>query len=405
MKRTITYSSIMPILLILSNNLLAQVFPYQKGSYVDDFHYLQGKGSAQSNSFNNWYYAMYPNDTNSYTIDNYVSFVFNDSTINGSSYCSNLTVKKTPGSQAPYQDAEMFNNVCVAGQPSPNPPSQPDCNLPFPYNRLKNSQPPYSMSNSIADSGSLYHAVIVNLGQCNSPYYPSDSVAYKITMRVKAEGPTYGTRGWGFWNTQFQPTTSSPDYFAWFYEWGINLDLTDTIKLIPLVFPTAITLNDESVTLTVLLVNAYDYFYDYEIIWSAKAVEYYINNSLVAIHNNPPKADSNHGMAFHNWVDNRLYCKTCGLGTYAPIPMDKSNYLDKFKAEPVYHYVKNTSTPFSLFTVSYPLSMFSAAKLSNVKDSQSNGKPVILESLLEKVMNEHGDKIKNLLKGKYGLHK
>lgn len=375
-----------------------QQSPYQTGSYSDNFHYVKGEGNADSNSFNNWYYAMYPYWESDF--DSYVSFSFNDSTISGSNYCSKLTIKKSPDpSNVQYQDAEMFNNACVPNQYAQS--SQPTCNVAFPYGRLQHSHPPYAITSAMADTGALYDSISVNLGLCNSPYYPSESVAYKLKIRAKADGPTYGSRGWGFWNTQFTlDTAANLDYFAWFFEWGINFDLGPDTDKIPLVFPSALTLSDDSVTVSILILNPFEKFIDYEILWSAQAVEYYVNGTLVASHSSPPKADYAHRMAFHNWVDNRLYCTSCGTNTYAPIPFDKSNYIDEFKAEPVKNYVKNMSTPFSLITVSFPRSDYIAEKSVNEGKDNKGGKPAILDYVIQRLMNEHGDEIRALAQKK-----
>lgn len=389
-----------------SNHLLAQGLAFQKGSYKDNFQYLSSPGTCDSNSFNNWFWEIYPQTWLSNpdsTADKWISFQFKIFA-NDKSYptatCSQLTVKKSAplfdGVQ-PYQDAEMFNNVCVKGQQSPNPTSQPSCGSVFPQGRLSKVEPPYIMSNSTADSNALYNSMIVPLGMVNSPYYPSDKVAYKIKMRIKADGPTYGTRGWGFWNTNFG---GNQDYFAWFYEWGINFDYSDTIKSVPLVFPTAITINDDSVSVTVLILNAYQW-HDYEIIWSADAMEYFIDGTLVASHSNPPSADIQHAMAFHNWVDNRLYSKGSNIdGTFVSLPMDKSNFIDRFVAEPVFNYKKNNTKPFSLITLSYPVTGNQKKALSKVKNTNPNARHPDLKSIIDKLMQEHDKEIKNLIKEK-----
>ncbi len=381
------YTAIVALLFInCSINKQAQL-PYQAGSYIDDFHYVKGQGNYSSTSFNNWYYAMYGGSA---PMDGYVSFSFNDTSAGGN-YSTKLTVKQSLLEPVTYQDAEMFNNACVPGKISQN--SQPSCDLPFPYQRLQNSQPPYFLNNSVADTGALFNSLRVNLGLVNSPYYPSTNVAYKMKMRIKAEGPTYGTRGWGFWNTQFDnnpPANQSPDYFAWFYEWGVNINFSNSDTSIPLIFPTVITLNDDSVCVSVLLLNAYEW-HDYEIVWSSSDVEYYVDSNLVAIHNNPPSADSLHGMALHNWVDNRLFCNTCGESVYARLPIDKSNYIDYFKVEPVFNFHRNKSKPYSLLTVSLPLSSLQKESLS--AKGTPNKRGMVIENIIARLLDGYKTEI------------
>ena len=70
---------------------------------------------------------------------------------------------------------------------------------------------------------------------------------------------------------------------------------------------------------------------DYAIEWSRDAIAYYVNGTLLALHRN--QGDTlcvpARGMAYHNWVDNRIF--TAGGMITPSIPVTRSNYLDDFK--------------------------------------------------------------------------
>jgi len=369
-------------LILSANSLLAQqIPPYQAGSYSDDFHYVKGRGSYQKNSFNNWFWAIYPTDT---IADKWVTFKFNDSTEQGCDHCALLIVKQS--TDAIYQDAEIFNNACIAGVNSScfTQPSNTNT-APFPNGRVDSITAPYPMQNAMADSGAMYLPIIQVNPQTgmygvyrNAPYYPTDTVAYSVHTRLKNKGKTLGTRGWGFWNTMWDSVKQ--ERFAWFYEWGIKAGDTSVV------FMTAITLNADSITITVLpFLDVYQW-HSYTINWSNNGVQYFVDDTLVANHSNAPRIDTNtnsayEAMAYHCWVDNRLYCNTCGINTFVPLPKDKTIVMDNFSAAPIHNYHPSSQFPQdAIFT-------FSINKASLHKDNTSNKR--ILQLFIEK----YGDKI------------
>jgi hypothetical protein len=381
--------------------------PYQSKSYTDDFYYKAGRVTNSTNNFNNWFWEIYPNNCkgpnqnictcedkgggNQY-FDKWVSFSFNEPVAPGSSnYCAHLTVKKAPQndtSPSLYQDAEIFNNGSFIGQNSGrvNVANQSPCNnCAFPYGRLKDVTPPYQMNSSCASSEAMYLEFKNYAGKWNCPYYPSDSVAYRVKTRVKAVGRTIGTRGWGFWNT----TGTYQDLrYAWFFEMGIP-NAKEPNK--PTLVLTAITHNGKNICISLLEKDIYDNFHDYEIIWSANAVEYKIDGIEVAMHNNPPPANSNGSMAYHNWVDNAVY-HSKGKRTHPKLAHDKTNIIDNFVAAPVFNY-KQTQSKNKYNSICIPLSV-------SKKDSMINegGRSEVMSIVLEELMKEYGDELQELKK-------
>lgn len=283
---------------------------------------------------------------------------------------------KNEGS-TPYINAEMYNNACVRqgpGQPQPQdfdrllaykrgdknawvqttllgspiiPPFvmyeelRMHCDMPYPYDPAwQNNHPvtPYAANSwNTTTPGALYanplaYGTAENAGMWfrdlawNAPYLADKATSQKIEMRVKAEGDSGGTRGWGFWNTTMNP-------FAWEYAWFMEFtnpvpaDSTNIQKTLLAMTVTKIdpdNLGGGGVCMSKLPDDVYKW-HDYSIIWSAGAIEYRIDQQAVATHSFAPDS----GMAFHNWVDNRNYLPA-GPGNYA-LPEAKSNLISSFE--------------------------------------------------------------------------
>ncbi len=315
---------------------------YQQGSYTDDFQYMAPPSSAASNNFNNWFWEIYPQI--SMPVDEWVSFQYripaNDKK-NPKALCSQVTIKgNVPNVGDNGLDAEIFNNANIQGKKSKSS-MQPPSNTPFPNGRLKNVLVPYKMTDSLADEGALYLSNKFDKpGTKNTPYYPSSTVPYSIKMRIKTDGCTFGTRGWGFWNTIMLP--AKPIYCAWFWEFGVQWDLSDNLdnSQLPLVIPIVMTMASDGIRISVLIkeddfVNFYQWN-DYQIIWSENQVHYYVDDQLVAVHDvAPPIGSAGGGMAYHCWVDNRLFYEKPEPGfKYIGLPVDKTNSMQQFEARP-----------------------------------------------------------------------
>lgn len=310
----------------------------QTGSYDDDFQYLTPAQSSDSNNFNNWFWELYPQKNPIADVSAYASFQFQvkaDDAQNPNALCSQLIIKGNV-QDGQYQDSEIFNNGCSYNSSNGNAGGfQPQCSTPFPNGRLSNVKAPYTVTNSCLDNGGMFlQSYFSDTYIKNTPYYPSEEYSYCVEMRIKAAGQTFGTRGWGFWNTNMPP--NSGDYFAWFWEFGVQFDLSNDLNnsRLPLVFPVAMTQSETQVCCTILWINIYEW-HDYKIVWSKDNVKYYIDGTLVAKHNTaPPIGIRGGGMAYHCWVDNRLFYNG-GYNNNFILPCDKSNFMGKFKAYPI----------------------------------------------------------------------
>ncbi|MDP1771854.1 MAG: hypothetical protein Q8L15_06175 [Methylobacter sp.] len=287
--------------------------------------------------------------------------------------CVKLTAQKHGETKKiPYINAEMYNNTCVRlglghpeiqaydkllDNPNPwftdNPWVQPGethtpaelhkkigeyCGKPYPY-RSGSGEPktPYANSSWNTTTGArLYrNPFAYSLDKearwqsyrdlaFNSLYLADDSISQKIKMHIKAEGNTGGTRGWGYWNTTMDPLTMQ---FAWFMEFtSLNSPANSRVWLITVKGG----LGDKDGFCATPLPKQYSIYdwHDYEVVWSAASVEYYIDSQRVAKHE---KFIPNVGMAFHNWVDNRNFSSK-GPANY-PLPIDKSNYINKYTVD------------------------------------------------------------------------
>jgi hypothetical protein len=323
-------------------------------TYSDDFYYSEGTGTAHKNSFNNWYWEMFPRSfytPSRETYDSYLTFEFNDTLSEGcKTSCVHLKIKKNAPTTE-YQDAEIFNNACISSvcpqDPQPKYQWYP-CNSVFPNTELL-IKPPYPMISSCAKPGAMYSPNYHDRGIAdsvhNTPYFATFTEAYSIKTRVKATGKTYGTRGWGLWNTKWSQSKKNPlsgyDRFAWFYEFGVRNPKTNSCVTLP----TVITADGHG-NFCISYLKGVDIYkwHDYKVILFKDTVEYYIDNMLIAQHKVAPHADSSGGMSYHNWVDNRLF-SIDPLFKDTIIPIDKENILDNFYAAPLPNQKPSKITP------------------------------------------------------------
>ena len=162
----------------------------------------------------------------------------------------------------------------------------------------------------------------------NSLYLADETTSSRITMNIKAEAEDGGSRGWGYWNTTLDPIFMQ---FAWFMEiTSLNPAPSSEVWMMTVKGGDG---DDAGFCLTPLdkKYSVYDW-HQYQVVWSADAVEYYVDEQRVARHENfVPDI----GMAFHNWVDNRNY--SSNSPSNFPLHLDKTNYINTYSVDEKHH--------------------------------------------------------------------
>lgn len=325
-------------------------------NYKDNFNYSQQ--DKNNTTFNTWFWRE-----DSIGV-HYFNYTDTSKECTEKSPCVKLTAPYQPDATA-YINSEMYNNSCVRqGVHHPalqafdllgnNPLSgalqqyiRKHCDQPYPYRddpTMKGHSRYANTSWNTTTSARLYSnpwAFASNDAETpwqavrdiafNSLYLTDQENATRMSMRIKAEGTGGGSRGWGYWNTSLDPELLQ---LAWFMEYSTQeSDKPDHVKK-TVVMQTMRFADSGTIGLCSTVLPEADYsiyaWHNYQIEWSSKAVNYFIDGNWVASHTG---IIPNLGMAFHNWVDNRNYFKKGQEPANFPLFKEKSNYINSFRIE------------------------------------------------------------------------
>ena len=338
--------------------------------YVDDYRYPTT--SPLNEKFNTWFWRE---DAVGVHAFNHVDVNAPVDGCTADTPCVKLTAPiyaPPAGQNAPYINAEMYNNSCVRQGPG-HPAKQPYdrlldpvnpllqsisfvsptelhagitkyCHMPYPYREGSSTAypAPYAKdgwnTTTTADIAHNYLALIADKEAdwkwyrdvgFNNPYVANEQTASRLDMRIKVTGTDGGSRGWGYWNTTMNPLVMQ---FAWFMEITTlkNPDASSDPEFDNTVWMMTVKGGDSDAAgfcVTALepeVASIYDW-HDYTIEWREDAVQYLVDGKVMATHSSYVP-DRN--LAFHNWVDNRNYASS-GPANYA-LTIEKSNRINRF---------------------------------------------------------------------------
>lgn len=341
--------------------------------YQDDYNYARSV-----DKFNTWFWREDSVGTHTWNVTN--APVGN---CTGATPCVKLTAQRDPQA-VDYINAEMYNNSCAAepirtggddlglhcaatssclavsapgasgalnsvGDWHGYPPAcyacyAHYCSNPYPYRSVMQPNPaPAGVTDSwntgATGAVSLWKNPLYTIDKepnwqwfrdlvFNVPYRAAPGLAQKITMGIAAEGQGGGSRGWGYWNTTFDPASIQ---MAWFMEVSSQNasggDVQSSVWLMTVGVAPGGGQPGVCVSLLDPSINVYQYR-TYTIDWRTNAVTYYVDGQVVAQHT---AYVPNRGLSFHNWADNRNYLSTTPANF--PLFTAKANYINAYTVQ------------------------------------------------------------------------